>query len=369
MTDNGYRALVRRPAGPDGCSLVDVAVLDTPALEPGDLLLAPLVAGICGTDWQILRGDRPDDSPVLGHEGIARVVVGSKAFAPGDIVTVNPTHPTDPGFLLGHNVAGLWAERTRIPASVVNAGLVVSVPSSAANDVLIGALAEPLASAIYGLEIAMAVFEDTPRSLVVWGDGIVGQLAAAVWRQAMPETEQLIVGRNRDSHNCIAADDPDLPSRLAALRGPVSAVLATPRSATVTALTTLDNHIDHALTVDVHGGLDSGPVSLRSGEVDVAAVRAANCGGLSSVPVAKTLQRAGAGPLRLFGHRGVSNAHLRAAIGALTENAATFASLLTQVTDLEGAAELINGVLQSGNRCHDGRRVLKAAIRLEGAAA
>ncbi|MEB3979099.1 alcohol dehydrogenase catalytic domain-containing protein [Mycobacterium ulcerans] len=136
MTDNGYRALVRRPAGPDGCSLVDVAVLDTPALEPGDLLLAPLVAGICGTDWQILRGDRPDDSPVLGHEGIARVVVGSKAFAPGDIVTVNPTHPTDPGFLLGHNVAGLWAERTRIPASVVNAGLVVSVPSSAANDVL-----------------------------------------------------------------------------------------------------------------------------------------------------------------------------------------------------------------------------------------
>ncbi|EUA92746.1 cyclitol dehydrogenase domain protein [Mycobacterium ulcerans str. Harvey] len=68
MTDNGYRALVRRPAGPDGCSLVDVAVLDTPALEPGDLLLAPLVAGICGTDWQILRGDRPDDSPVLGHE-------------------------------------------------------------------------------------------------------------------------------------------------------------------------------------------------------------------------------------------------------------------------------------------------------------
>ncbi|EUA92755.1 putative cyclitol dehydrogenase AcbL [Mycobacterium ulcerans str. Harvey] len=177
----------------------------------------------------------------------------------------------------------------------MNAGLVVSVPSSAANDVLIGALAEPLASAIYGLEIAMAVFEDTPRSLVVWGDGIVGQLAAAVWRQAMPETEQLIVGRNRDSHNCIAADDPDLPSRLAALRGPVSAVLATPRSATVTALTTLDSHIDHALTVDVHGGLDSGPVSLRSGEVDVAAVRAANCGGLSSVPVAKTLQRAGAG--------------------------------------------------------------------------
>lgn len=368
MTDNGYRALVRRPAGPDGCSLVDVAVLDTPALEPGDLLLAPLVAGICGTDWQILRGDRPDDSPVLGHEGIARVVVGSKAFAPGDIVTVNPTHPTDPGFLLGHNVAGLWAERTRIPASVVNAGLVVSVPSSAANDVLIGALAEPLASAIYGLEIAMAL-RGHPEIT-----GGVGR-----WHRRSARRRGLAPSDARDR-----ATDRGPKSRLPQLhrrRRPRSSQQARrtagpgQRRASHPSFCDGDRPDDagqpHRPRADRRcprwPGFGSGVAAQRRGRRRRRAC--ANCGGLSSVPVAKTLQRAGAGPLRLFGHRRVSNAHLRAAIGALTENAATFASLLTQVTDLEGAAELINGVLQSGNRCHDGRRVLKAAIRLEGAAA
>lgn len=338
-------------------------------MHPGDLLLAPLVAGICGTDWQILRGERCDDSPVLGHEGVARVVIGSGPFEPGDIVMVNPTHPNDPGFLLGHNIPGMWAERTRIPATAVDAGLVLPVAGRTAEGGLIAALAEPLASAIYGFEIATAIAGDAPGSLVVWGHGIVGRLASAIWRRARPEVAQLLVGRSHALPDGIAANSTHLPDRLAALPGPVVAVIATPRSATASALQILDRHIDQPLTVDVHGGLQPGRVSLRCGAVDVSAIRAANCGGLPSVPVAQNFERSRAGSLRLFGHRGVSNAQLRTAITTLTENEAVFAPLLTHVTDLDGAAELINGVLRSGSRNHCGRPVVKCAIRLDGALA
>lgn len=367
MTSTAYRALVRRPPAADGCSLVDVAVVDPPTIHPGDLLLAPLVAGICGTDWQILSGQRCDDSPVLGHEGVARVVIGSGSYEPGDIVMVNPTHPTNPGFLLGHNVPGMWAERTRIPAIAVDAGLVLPVADGAARGELVGALAEPLASASYGFEIATSLAGNAARSLVIWGQGVVGHLTSALWRQARPEVPQLLVGRSHDVPGCLEANSAQLPDRLAALPGPVVAVIATPRSATAGALQRLDRHIDEPLSVDVHGGLQPGPVSLRCGVVDVSAIRAANCGGVPSVPVVATFDRPQAGALRVFGHRGVSNAQLRAAIATLTENEAVFAPLLTHVTDLDGAAELINGVLCRGRRNHGGRRVLKSAIRFDGA--
>lgn len=162
-----HRALVRRAPDRRGRTLVDVARVPTPALADGDLLVAPVIAGVCGTDWQILRGDRSDPAATPGHEGVARVIAGDGAFAAGDLVTVNPTHPTDPGFLLGHNVPGFWSERTLVPASAVAAGLVLPVAPSLPDPAPVGALAEPLASAMYGLEIALSIAR--PRSLVVWG--------------------------------------------------------------------------------------------------------------------------------------------------------------------------------------------------------
>lgn len=348
-----HRAVVRRPPTADGRTLVDVVPVPTPAAGDGDLLVAPVISGICGTDWQILRGARNDPTPTPGHEGFARVVTDSGDFAAGDLVTVNPTHPTDPTFLLGHNVSGLLAERTLIPARAVTAGLVVPVGEGGPPSALTAALAEPLASAIYGLQIARS--GPRPRSLVVWGDGIIGGLAIRLWSRAFPGLTVLVVTR-------VDSDAPDLPDRLRALPGPVAAVLATPRSATTSALVTLDRHIDAELLIDVHGGLAPGPVALRSGEVDVATVRAANCGGAPSDPITRSLPRPGARPIQLFGHRGVSNDHIRAAIEMLTSDPSTFLPLLTHVVDLDGAAVLINDVLTSGRRIHDGREVLKAAV-------
>ncbi|MBM9510287.1 alcohol dehydrogenase catalytic domain-containing protein [Actinacidiphila acididurans] len=358
MSPASHRALVRRPADARGRTLVDVVRVPTPRLGPGDVLLAPLTAGICGTDWQILRGLRDDASPVPGHEGLARVVdPGDSDLAEGSLVMVNPTHPDDPSFLLGHNLPGLWAERTRIPATAVRAGLVLPVPEAAARRPSVAALAEPLASVLYGMRIGLGVAE--PASLVVWGDGTVGRLAAEVWARHLPGLHRLVIGHGAGA---IGPDDPGLGDRLAELPAPVAAVIATPRTGTSQALATVDRHVAGPLLVDVHAGLASGEIPLGCGDVDVAAVRAANCGGLPWPPDVRTLPRR-QGPLLLYGHRGVSGRHLLDAVGLLIEDERVGEGLLTHRLDPPAAADLINTVLTSAGRHVDGRRVLKAAIR------
>ncbi|MEU8704926.1 alcohol dehydrogenase catalytic domain-containing protein [Streptomyces sp. NPDC048565] len=365
MTAATHRALVRRSPDARGRTLVDVAEVPTPSLGPGDALLAPVIAGVCGTDWQILRGLRDDPSPVLGHEGVARVVEpGDTGLPVGTTVTVNPTHPDDPSFLLGHNLPGLWAERARIPASAVRAGLVVPVPDGA-DEPRVAALAEPLASALYGLDIA--VHTTRPAALVVWGDGIVGRLAREAWQYELPGLHTLLVGHGADA---VDPHDGGLPELLAGLPSPVAVVIVTPRTGTGEALTTVDRHVRGTLLVDVHAGLPSGDMPLAGRTVDVAALRAANCGGAPWPPRVYPFDRP-AGPLLLSGHRGVAREHLLRAFGLLLarrqEPATPFgAEVLTHETGLDEAADLVNSALTSPGRAVDGRRVLKAAIRVGG---
>ncbi|WP_128428350.1 alcohol dehydrogenase catalytic domain-containing protein [Streptomyces cyaneus] len=362
MSGAAHRALVRLPADARGRTRVEVTEVPTPRLEPGDVLLAPVTVGICGTDWQILRGLRDDPSRVLGHEGVARVVEpGDSGLPTGSLVTVNPTHPGDPSFLLGHNLPGLWAERTRIPATAVRGSLVLPVPEGADRPG-VAALAEPLASVLYGLEIALGTTR--PASLAVWGDGIVGRLAQDAWRRELPGLRTLLVGHGTDA---VDPHDPGLPDLLAELPAPVGVVIATPRTGTRQALTAVDRHVRGTLLVDVHAGLPPGPVALSAGELDVAALRADNCGGEPRPPRVHPFDRP-SGPLLLYGHRGVSGAHLRQAVELLLtrQEEPPGDAVLTHEVDLPGAADLVNSVLSSAGRVADGRRVLKTAIRIGG---
>ncbi|MGW0615346.1 alcohol dehydrogenase catalytic domain-containing protein [Streptomyces sp. NPDC002788] len=356
MSAATHRALVRRPADRSGRTLVEVAEVRTPRLGPGDVLLAPTSVGICGTDWQILRGLRDDPSPVLGHEGVGYVVEpGESGLPAGTPVTVNPTHPQDPSFLLGHNLPGLWAERTRIPAAAVRAGLVVPVPADAAQP-HVAALAEPLASALYGARIARHAL--SPAALVVWGDGIVGRLARELWLTERPGLHTLLVGHGGDA---VAPHAADLPRLLRGLPSPVLAVIATPRTGTPEALTTLDRCVPGTLLVDLHAGVPSGPIPLTAGDIDVATIRAANCGGTPWPPRVEEFARPH-GRLLLCGHRGVSRDHLRQAVDLLRTTPDLGEQVLTHQVGLEEAADLVNTVLTSSTRSAGGRRVLKTAI-------
>ena len=78
----------------------------------------------------------------------------------------------------------------------------------------------------------------------------------------------------------------------------------------------VDRHVRGTLLVAYDAGLPPGRVPLSAGELDVAALRADNCGGGPWPPRVHRFDRP-AGHLLLHGHRGVSGDLLRQAVDLL----------------------------------------------------
>ncbi|PPS71540.1 MULTISPECIES: alcohol dehydrogenase catalytic domain-containing protein [Streptomyces] len=365
-----HRAIVREGGR------VRVEPRPTPRPVSGEILIAPQTAGLCGTDLQMLRGLRGDPAPVIGHEGSALVAaVGpdvDPGLAPGTRVVVNPTHPGDPSFLLGHHVDGLLQERTLIPASAVAAGLVTPLPEPLARDDL-AALLEPLATVRYAYSVLETV---DVRTLLVFGDGTVGHLAVRAAGRMLPPGVRTVHVHHTDagrawSAECAhradvlltAADGPKA-LRAAVGDGPVAVVLATPRDATLRCLETALRALPGDLVVDLLGGLPADAASPALPGVRLAAVRAANCGGLPAVPhVERAVTDAGT-PVRLFGHRGVADRHLREAAAELTAAPERYRDLVTHVAGLDEAARIMRHLVIHRDRTWQGRRLIKLAVRV-----
>lgn len=358
---NTHRAIVRTS------DAVVVTTVPTPVPGPGEMVIATQHAGLCGTDIQMLRGLRDDPAPIIGHEGIARVVaVGGgvpAGLAPGTLVAVNPTHPTDPGFLLGHNVGGLLQERTLLPATAVADGMVVALPES--TDITLGPLLEPLAVVWYALSQLRAV---RPETLLIVGDGTVGRLAARAAARWLGERVRVVLVHHTEAgrRDGVAGPYPAGVSLVAGelphadLTGPVAALLATPRDATVAALETVLAVAGPGAMIDVLGGVPPGARTPLLPGVDLAAVRAANCGGRPDPAVVTTTPDG----TRLLGHRGVSNRHLYVAAAELARDPERYRDLITHRTDLDGAARIMNALRTGGGRIIDGRRLVKLAIEI-----
>ncbi|QMU71667.1 alcohol dehydrogenase catalytic domain-containing protein [Streptacidiphilus sp. P02-A3a] len=352
----------------------------TRAPARGELLVATQVAGLCGTDIQMLRGLRGDPAPVIGHEGIARVVAAGAGvpddLRPGTPVLVNPTHRSDPSFLLGHNVDGLLQERTLVPATAVRGGLVV--PLERSPDAVLGTLIEPLAAVRYAFALLATA---RPRTLLVYGDGTIGQLAvraAGRWlgsagrvllvhhtpaglawsaQQAVPGVELLL-----------GAEPGELPALPAPDTGPVAALLATPRDATLGSLeSALRLDVGGApavdLVVDLFGGLPPGAASALLPGVDLTAVRAANCAGFPVPAAVARVRTADGRTVRLTGHRGVGNGHLVEAAAELCRDPAAYRDLVTHLVEPPEAAQIMNGLSAGGGRTVAGSRLVKLAVR------
>ena len=250
-----HKAVVRRG---DRC-VIDY--LNKDEAEAGELIVAPEKVSICGTDMQILRKLRDDPALVVGHEGLAKIVEvgeGVSGFEVGDRVTVNPTHPSDPSFLLGRNINGLLQQRIRIPETAVSGGLVSRISSCIPS--ARGTLIEPLAVVIYALECLRF---KTPDSLLILGDGLIGNLAAVVAPQILGEQISLgMVHRSELGVRWTRAFEPrvvngrtvaDLKS---ALDGRISMLSATHRAGTAPGLTEVAQTFGARLTaVHLVGGL------------------------------------------------------------------------------------------------------------------
>ncbi|MGV9269570.1 alcohol dehydrogenase catalytic domain-containing protein [Kitasatospora sp. NPDC003701] len=370
-----HRALVRE------AGRVRLRLRPTPAPGPGELLVATQVAGLCGTDIQMLRGLRDDPAPVIGHEGIARVVAAGsgtpRTLGPGTPVVVNPTHHADPSFLLGHTVDGLLQERTLIAATAVRGGLVV--PLERSPDAVLGTLIEPLAAVRYAFALLAA---GRPRTLVVYGDGTIGQLAVRAARRwlgsvdrillvhhtpaglawsterALPGVELLLAGEPGE------AGEAGRPGPLPPLGAePAAALLATPRDATLGALDSALRLDSGELTVDLFGGLPPGAAAALLPGVDLAAVRAANCAGYPEPPAVTRVGTTDGRPVRLTGHRGVGNGHLVEAAAELCRDPAAYRDLVTHVVGPPEAARIMTGLSVGRERTVAGSRLVKLAVR------
>lgn len=158
-----------RRFAPDDVRLVEVA---RPDPGPGEILLRPIVSGVCGTDLHVLRGEGLGELPVpltMGHEVCGTVVaLGPGADAPGpyprtsaalrvgDRVAVEPVLPCGACYFCrrGHPNAcprmshlGIWRDgnyadyvsvpawrATRLPPTVDDiSGLLVEVSACGLN--------------------------------------------------------------------------------------------------------------------------------------------------------------------------------------------------------------------------------------------
>ena len=162
---------------------IEVEELPDPAPGPGEILVAPQSAGICGSDLHIrqLFADMAAQSPdmvfpvVPGHEVAGEVVaIGPDTdtnLAVGDLVTGNPFVPAGVGFeTIGISAmySGGLAELTRFPA----AGL-LRVPDGV--DARLAALTEPVAVAVHAFALGAAA-----GPMVVVGAGPIGLAIIAV---------------------------------------------------------------------------------------------------------------------------------------------------------------------------------------------
>jgi len=189
--------------GPGKCGIVEV---EEPRPGHGELLIAPAVVGLCGSDLELLMGRRPPQyvryPTIPGHEW-AGYVLGSGpgvfGFPPGTAVVAEGIRScgrcdrcaegrnnlcAGPYAETGFTHPGALAERLVVPAHLVH-------PLPADRPIAAAGLLEPAACVATGLlELGM------PRAgsrLAVVGDGPLGLLACALLRLTSPR-ELLLFG-------------------------------------------------------------------------------------------------------------------------------------------------------------------------------
>lgn len=184
--------------------------LPRPSPEPGEAIVRVLMAGICGTDLELLRGYR-DFAGIPGHEFVGRVEegpsewVGSRVVAEINITCLSrSTEPLCAGCANGRPTHclrreaigirrrdGAFAEWLRVPVPNLH-----RVPEPLPDEVAV--FAEPVAAACRVLrQIERDIERGRMERALVVGAGRLGQLVARVLARRLPELE--VAGRSERS--------------------------------------------------------------------------------------------------------------------------------------------------------------------------
>lgn len=167
-----------------------VREIATPLPRPGEVLIRVKVAGICGTDLHIFRAEYFQRFPIIaGHEFSGEIVAlgeGVTQFAVGERVTADPNIFCDHCYFckinknnhclnfeaVGVTRDGAFAEYVAVPEKCV-------FPLPPNVSFAEGALAEPLACAVYGVGRSHI---RPGEKVLIFGAGPIGLLLLSLFR-------------------------------------------------------------------------------------------------------------------------------------------------------------------------------------------
>lgn len=332
-----------------------VESVQTKAPQAGEMLVAPLYTGICGSDLDVLRGVRPSNTRILGHEGVAEVVAvgpGVTDFSIGQHVTFWPNNPNDLDDVLGVSTEGLFQQRLLISRAAMERGMVL--PLDAGISLVCAPLLEPFATVIYGQRLIEQV--RTPESLMIVGAGPIGLLNALYARARgcprvfLVDTSQARLdwaasrGIVDDSHVLLSSSQlADIVLERTAGRGVDAACLCTPRSSTRSALAQALRYVREEGCIELAAGVASREELPELPGVDLNAIRDANVCGLGHL-VSQHTTRAGK-RLWLTGHSGASAHYLHEAMHLVLNEPASYARIISHVVSYRAAPRVIEQLL------------------------
>jgi threonine dehydrogenase-like Zn-dependent dehydrogenase len=233
-----------RRFGPDDVRLVDMA---RPDPGPGEVLLRPLVSGVCGTDLHVLHGAGLGELPVpltMGHEVCGKVVAlgpgvdapgpyprASAALQVGERVVVEPVLPCGSCYFCrrGHpNVCpkmshlGIWRDGNYADFVSVPAWRATQLPASV--DDVSGLLVEVAAC---GLNCVDQSGLKPGETALVIGGGPMGHMAAQCLLSAgagtvllsEPSPERRALAERAGVHVILSPETEDVVARVRELSG------------------------------------------------------------------------------------------------------------------------------------------------------
>ncbi|MTD15758.1 alcohol dehydrogenase catalytic domain-containing protein [Nakamurella sp. YIM 132087] len=175
---------------------IEIGELPDPTPGPGEVIVAPAAAGICGTDIHILEGDLARSWPTVpGHE-FAGTVVAVGAGDKDDLfgITVGDRVAVDPSLYCGQcyqcrRARGNQCERWGSLGVTAPGGAAELVAAPAANCVRLpehvdtrdAPLIEPLACAIRGYDVLRMALAD---HVLIYGAGTMGLMMLQLAKKA-----------------------------------------------------------------------------------------------------------------------------------------------------------------------------------------
>lgn len=339
-----------------------LAVKQQPAatLDSSAIVIRMQAAGVCGTDLAMLSGTRSCRALVLGHEGVGVVLSAPQdsAVREGARVIINPVHQKQPDLVIGHSKDGVFREVFWLDSSEsAQAGHLVACPDECSLGSSDLALAEPLASVLYSLELLRE--KRNVNSLLIRGSGTVAILAAKVWstfegckavlvsksethtrwlRQATRWPANVRVETMEEIHSLTRSDQDAVFD---------SAILCCSREDAPRGLHFLMDSIQGGATIDLMAGFPPEFADPRLGGVELDRIRWNNICGVQSAPPTNVVDQSTNKTLKLMGHRGTSERHILRAVEMLSGGAISLADVPHRQLTLRELPKTVSDMLSS----------------------